>query len=298
MLRRTRNDRTSRVRRRPPSELEDVKKSWSSLQILFIVLASLVIVGNIVIMGFFALTRVGLTEDENTMLAMTSSQINQLYADACIVLDQVGGIQNYTDTLLENKETLDALKITQIALNESVTILNETSTSQMITVIIYNSTIDNQLAVLQPKIDNTTISQLNLTLDTTPTLVSNGTVLLSNPNNRLENTTLEYLVKKFLNKTLVYVGLPGDSLNYQTLGAQNWVSLIDWDPPLFMVSNGTFSDDQVLDSQRDKISIDPQIGLREYNVGSNELKLKFDGLLVMSQNITFVETVHMSVGLL
>lgn len=263
--------------------------------VIFIIVASLVIIGNPVIMGFFAWTNVGLTPDEQLMLAMTSSQINQLFTDSCAVLVEIQSIQNYTDELLVLKNSLDSLQISQSSLNASVISLNETSNTQRVAVILYNSTIDDQLAVLQPKIDNVTIPNLDLMLQNDTVIISNGTVLLSNPNDRLENTTLTYLVKKQLNNTIVEIGQPGDNLVYQTLGASNWVSLIDWAPALF-VSSGIFTVDQVLDAQRDVIDVTPPIGTREYN--GDEIKLVFDGLLVANQTITIVSVIQMNVGLI
>lgn len=260
------------------------------MEILAWFLIVLVIIGNIAIMGSFALTNVGMTTDEQLMLTMTSSQLNQLYATSCLVLTQIQGLSNYTGQLLDLQVILASLTQSQISLNETVVNLNETSVTQEMEVLAYNATIEDQMAVLQPKIDNTTTPQLNLTLVDDTVVITVGTVLLSNPNNRTQNITLDYAVEKRLNNTIVKVGQMGDTFMYETLGPDNWVALGEWSPPLF--TGGSFSFDQVLDLQRNTTV--PVIGTRVYG---SELQLVFNEVLVTPQPFVLTKAIEMNIGL-
>jgi len=268
---------------------------------VIIILGIIIAAGNITMLFLFFLTTVGLTPQEQIMLTMTSNQINQLHMTACDAFDQLKILPNVTVELLIQTQNLRLFNEQHNSQVESTKFLNESATTRKAELLAYNSTIEQQMSVIQSKIDGVIFPPtFNLTADDQTTMLANGTVLLQNPNNPNENTTLTYKVKSQFNQTVfIEIGPASSFINYNTLGASNWVSLIGWDPPLFVngtLGTGSFSIDQVLDDQRNKISVTPPIGTREYNINDDEIKLKFSALLVGMQPITLNELLEINVG--
>jgi len=269
------------------------------LWMLVITLGVIITLGNITMLGLFALTSVGLSAPERIMLTMTSNDINMAHASSIIVLNQLSSLQNVTAELLFLTQQLVLLKQSHTASDNAVETLNITSVTREAEIIAYNTTIGQQMNIIQVKIDNVTIpTSLNLTLADNTTVISNGTVLLSNPNNRNENTTLNYEIKSQLGNVFIEVSPIASAISYTTLGLNNYVGLKDWNPPIFALNNTSpgFTFDQVLDDQRNKISVSPPIGKRIYDPVNNEIQLEFESLLVGGQTITLNEVLGFNVG--
>ena len=264
-----------------------------------IILSVAFIITNIVFLSMFYLSSVGLTSTEEAMLVMTRNQIHQLHVTSDSVLNVLSLIPNRTLELVELTTSLAYLKFQQESHNASIPVLQNRSITQYNEMIAFNSTINNKMSVVQDKIDTISIIQLDLEYNSTISTHSNGTVLLSNPNNRNESTILKYKIRSQNDITFIEVGQQGESLFYDTIGSNNWVSLIDWSPPIFInntIGSGSFTSDQLFDEQRNKISSSPTIGTREYNTDNNELKLVFEGTVTMSQNITLNNVLTLSIG--
>ena len=262
--------------------------SWLALIVSFVV-----IIGSAVMLFYLLATTVGLTEQEQLMLSMTSAQINAMYAQSVVILNTLQSTQNFTAKLALLEEQLFTIQGHQASNNASTQILADNAAQLESDLLAYNVTIEPQLSVIQTKIDNVTLPMLNLTLDVDTATLGNGTVTWLNPNNALENTTLVYVVKSQLGS--VYVELETGSLNYNTVGGMNWAALVDWAPPIFTnTTTVSGAAGQVLDDQRGKITATPPIGARQYF--ANEVRLLFDGAVGGAQTLTLTEKVEFNVG--
>lgn len=273
-----------------------------TLWVIVILLNSVFIIGDITMMGLFALTTVGLTSDEQIMLTMTSNEINTMHATSIVVLNQLiaTGAENATQHLLALTNQYKSLVETKTSQDGSIVVLDTLSTTREAELLAYNATIDQQMGIIQTKLNNITLpSSLNLTANDDTATISNGTVLLSNPNDRSQNVTLNYKIKTQLGSTYIEVGPIGASISYTTLGVNNWVGLKDWVPPIFVnntIETGSFTIDQVLDNQRNKVGVSPPIGTRVYDTDNNEIRLEFASLLVGGQTITIDNLLGFNVG--
>lgn len=263
------------------------------------VLSALVIAGCIAIFILFILTTVGLTPQEQVMLSMTSVQINQMHMQASSILSALQTTGNYTDKLLILNNNLVAINAQQASNIISTQVLREDAAQNEMELLAYNATIESQMFIIQLKIDNVTVpTVLNLTLNATTTSLVNGTVIWFNPNNQMENTTLNYTIAEQLGNTFIEIGPVGSSFMYSTIGGMAWTTLGFWDPPIFLNNtvyavNGT---GQILDDQRNKIMASPLIDSREYVPNENEIRLVFGGAVGGAQPVMLNEEIEMNVG--
>jgi len=259
-----------------------------------------VIVGCLALFFTFVATTVGLTPAEQTMLQMTSNQINMIYLDSLPLLAAFQALQNVTSQLLELRDSFNTLSQEHDLNNQSTVALKARSGQQELDLIAYNSSIPGQMNIIQIKIDNVTLPTLNLTLNDNTTSIGNGTVSLVNPNNPLENVALEYVVKSQLETLYIEIGPAGSSFSYNTLGAMNWLTLTDWNPSIFPTISpvGLYTSGQMLDLQQGKISSVPNVGSRSYLLSGDEIRLDFTSAVGSTQTITLAETLEFNVGFL